>query len=194
MFCDFLRDITNQLSGLNGKTVLSQSNTVLPIRKNVVLLDRFVPFELNSKALTAKINDDLEKKAISEEFYYKTVELLSMFNKYLDELSFDYDCEIDFTKTDIGSFIKSSGVAVRTNTDSLAEQLLDFFALTTEFVGKCFFITVNLRSFLTYAECELFMKTVLMHGYDLLMLEGFEHKRISCENRVIIDEDLCLIN
>lgn len=194
LFTSFLRDIAGQLNGFCGKAVLSECNRELQISKNLILLDGFVPFELNTKTLLSKINLDLEKKAISEEFYTQTAEVLTAFEKYLSELAFDYNCEIDFAKTDIGSFIKAAGAEIRSSSDSLAERLLDFFALTTEFVGRRFFVTVNLRCYLSFCETELFMKTALMHGYEILMLEGFEHPRTSFENRLVVDEDLCLIN
>lgn len=194
LFNSLLRDITAQLAGFCGKAVLSDGNKELSIQKNLVLLDRFIPFELSTKALVTKINSDLERKAVSEEFYSQTAELLSAVEKYLSELTFDYSCDVDFTKNDIGSLIKAAGVEIRPSSDALPEQLLDFFALTTDFTGRRFFVTVNLRSYLTFDEAELFMKTALLHGYEILMLEGFEHKRTSFENRLVVDEDLCLIN
>lgn len=194
LFISLLRDITSQLAGFCGKSVLSDGNKELPVQKNLVLLDRFIPFELSTKAIVTKINSDLEKKAVSEDFYSQTTEFLSAVERYLSELTFDYSCDVDFTKTDIGSLITAAGVEIRSSSDSLSEQLLDFFALTTEFVGRRFFVTVNLRSYMTFDEAELFMKTALLHGYEILMLEGFEHKRTGFENRLVVDEDLCLIN
>lgn len=74
LFRSLLQDITDQLSGLDGKAVLSENSKLLNIAKKLELLDRFIPFDLNSKAINSKIVADLELKAVSDEFYSATVE------------------------------------------------------------------------------------------------------------------------
>ena len=65
--------------------------------------------------------------------------------------------------------------------------------LIYEFDRQKLFITVNMRSFVSDAEAELFARTVIAHGYRVLMLESAERERLSNENRLIIDGDLCEI-
>ena len=193
LFRALLQDITDQLSGLDGKGVLSENNKILNMTKNLELLDRFVPFELNSKAINSKIVADLETKAVSDEFYAETVEVIGRIEALLSNLAFEYMCDVDFTKVSIGSFIKASGVEVRSEQSSLAEKIIDYFELVTEFIGKKMFVTVNLRCYISDKDTDLFMETALSHGYHLLMIESFEHERLSHEKRLIIDNDLCLI-
>ena len=63
-----------------------------------------------------------------------------------------------------------------------------------EFIGKKLFVTVNLRSYISDKEAELFMQTALLHKFNVFMIENYEHKRLSYEKRFIIDADLCLIS
>lgn len=193
LLCSLLGDITDQLSGLDGKAVLSNNSRILPISKNMELLDRFIPFELSTKSLITKITADLENKAVSDDFYAKTVQAVGGIETLLNDLAFEYDCDIDFTKVSIGSFIKASGVEVKSSHTSLAEKILDYFELVTEFVGKRMFVTVNLRCYISDEDSELFMQSVLMHSYHLLMIESFEHSRLEHEKRLVVDRDLCLI-
>lgn len=193
LFTSVLSDIRSQLSGNDGVSVLSQSDKIISISKNLELLDSFVPFELNSKTIVSRIAADLESKAVSDDFYIRTAETVSRVEALLDSLAFDYSCDIDFTKIDIGAIIKASGIIVRSSHDSLAEKVLDYFELITEFVGKKLFVTVNLRCYISDKQAELFAATVLSHGYHLIMIEGFEHERIPNENRLVVDSDLCLI-
>ena len=186
LFRSLLQDITDQLSGLDGKAVLSENSKLLNMAKKLELLDRFIPFDLNSKAINSKIVADLELKAVSDEFVGRMETLLN-------NLAFDYMCDIDFTKVSIGSFIKAAGVEVRSAQSGLAEKIIDYFELVTEFIGPKMFVTVNLRCYISDKDAELFIKTAISHGYHLLMIESFEHERLSCEKRLVVDSDLCLI-
>ena len=193
LFRSLLQDITDQLSGLDGKAVLSENSKLLNIAKKLELLDRFIPFDLNSKAINSKIVADLELKAVSDEFYSATVETVGRMETLLNNLAFDYMCDIDFTKVSIGAFIKAAGVEVRSAQSGLAEKIIDYFELVTEFIGPKMFVTVNLRCYISDKDAELFIKTAISHGYHLLMIESFEHERLSCEKRLVADSDLCLI-
>ena len=59
--------------------------------------------------------------------------------------------------------------------------------LIYEFDRQKLFITVNMRSFVSDAEAELFARTVIAHGYRVLMLESAEKekavKRKQADNR-----------
>ena len=194
LMCSLINDIQNQLSGLDGKTVLSENDIILPIDKKLELLDRFIPFDMNGKALISKIAADLEKKAVSDEWYQRTSELLSHMESLLSNIAFDYSCSIEFTKIGIGSLIKASGIEICDDYDSLGEKIIDYFELIHEFIGKKLFVTVNLRSYISDRETELFMQTALDHEFNIIMIENCEHKRLQQEKRLIVDADLCLIS
>ena len=194
LMCSLISDIQKQLEGLDGRSVLSEGNKILSMDKNIELLDRFIPFDINSKTLISKIVADLEKKAISDEWYSHTSELIGNTQLLLSKLAFDYSCNIEFTKISIGSIIKAVGVEICDDYESLGEKIIDYFELIHEFLGKKLFVTVNLRSYISDEETELFMQTALLHQFNVFMIENCEHKRLSCEKRMIIDGDLCLIS
>lgn len=193
LFCSLLNDLHDQLSGLDGRAVLSVRNNPVEISKRMELLTTFVPFELNQKTLLAKITAELEKEAVGDVFYPRTLELLSALETYLNDLAFGYSCDLAFTKLNLASILKAVGVEIRSDGSSLGEKLVDYFELVTEFIGAKLFVTVNLRSFMPDRETELFLDTVLKHGYNLIMLESSEHNRLSNEKRYIVDTDLCEI-
>ena len=193
LLCSLITDIQNQLSGIDGKAVLSTEEKILPFGKNLELLDRFIPFDLNNKALITGITADLEKKAISDERYSQSNTLLGEIDRFLTEIAFDCPCDIEFTKINVGSIIKAAGVSVCDDYDNLGEKIIDYFELVNEFIGRKTFITVNLRSYLNDKDARLFMSTVTSHGFDVIMIESFEHTKLDEEKRLIIDADLCLI-
>lgn len=193
LLINLLSDIYGQIEGIDGKSVLSDNKGILPMSKFAELLTQFVPFELSKKTLISKISTLLEKKAVAEDMYLETVELLSSIERYLSKLSFDFNCNPIFQKISINSLIKASGVELNEAYDSLGEKILDYFELVREFDHDKLFITFNLRSFLSDSEAQLFIGDILRREINLIMIESSEHKLLSCENRLLIDSDLCEI-
>ena len=91
------------------------------------------------------------------------------------------------------SLIKASEIRLSDDYDSLAEKIIDYMELVNEYLGEKLFVTVGLRSFLPDNEAELFMQTILRHGFHCIMIESFSKKKLMNEKRYIIDEDLCEI-
>ncbi len=194
LFSSILEDIDSQMNGCEGLLVLSENNKPLRVDKSLEVLTQFIPFELNRKTIIGKISAELERKAVSEEFYAETLELMRAIEQHLMKLSFDFSCDIGYNKLDIGSVIKASGVEVSSSYPSLGEKIIDYFELISEFDRKKLFVTVNLRSYISDIEASEFMKTVLSHGFHVIMLEGSEHTRLAEEAGYIIDADLCEIS
>ena len=53
------------------------------------------------------------------------------------------------------------------------------------------FVLAGLRSFFADDRVELFLKTVLEHGYRVLLLDSIAREKLLCEKRLTIDNDLC---
>ena len=81
----------------------------------------------------------------------------------------------------------------REDYDSLSEKLVDYFELVEKYDRKKLFIIYGMRSFVADKEMELFLETVLQHGYNVLMIESGERDRLPSESRYIVDSSLCEI-
>ncbi|MBO7128106.1 type II-A CRISPR-associated protein Csn2 [bacterium] len=193
LFFEVITDISSQIEGFDGKSVLSEENKILTFSKNADLLTQFIPFDLNRKTLVNKAVSALEQVAVSGEYFQKTAEILSQLEAYLFEISANFSCDISFSKISAASIIKASGFEFKNDYDTLCEKIIDYFELVTEFDRKKLFFTVNLRSYVNDKEIELFIETVLQHGYNLLMIESGEHPLLTSEQRYIIDSALCEI-
>lgn len=189
-----LEDIAGQLSGFDGRALVSKGGKIQNFAKTVVLLDNFVLFDINQKPLINKVVAALEQTAMSAEFYERSAETLSLVESYLFDLSFSYPCDIVFPKLSISALIRAAGVQLETDQSSLCAKVLDYMELVEEFDGQKLFITLNLRAFVSEEEIESFMQTVLGRGYCLLMIENRDYRRLSIEKRLVIDEDLCEID
>ncbi len=192
-FFKLLTQIAEQIDGLDGKCVLSENDTPIPFSKNAEILDRFVPFDINRKPLLTKITSVLEKTAMIAEHYEKTMTILTELEKYLDEIAFSSDCSITFPKLSVSGIIKSASPELPDDYENLGEKILDYMELVREFDRRKLFFTVNLRSYISDADAELFMKSVISHGFHLIMLENKVYECSAYEKRLIIDSDLCEI-
>ena len=69
LFRSVIEDISLQISGFTGQSVLSIDNTPVEISKNAEIITNFVPFELNSKSLVSKIIQAFDKKSADADFF-----------------------------------------------------------------------------------------------------------------------------
>lgn len=186
-----ISNIYQQINGNDGEAVLSENNKSLVFSKSADLLSSFIPFEINRKPLVTKIISKLESKSSEGDFYLKSAELLSEIEKYLNDLSFDFFCNIVYTKLNIGALLKAVGPEIVDDYDTVSEKILDYMELVREFDADKLFITVNMRSFVDTAEITEFMHSVVSHGFKVLMFENKDYDLIEYENRITIDKDLC---
>lgn len=192
---DFYRslicDMYGQLQGEEGKLILSEKGKTLPISKWVELVDNCIHFELNRKSLLTKVCSAMERTAVSESFFLKTSELLCALEHYVDELAFELPGDIVCEKCSVAGILKGIGVSIRDDYDDPLERLIDFMELVREFDRDKLFVLVGLRSFFADQQVELFLKTVLDHGYRVLLLDCVSREKLSSEKRLTIDNDLC---
>lgn len=194
LFTDIITDLYNQKDGFEGKTVISDNHTPLQISGRVDIIDKFIPFQLNTKPIVNGIASALERCATNEENFSRALSLIAQTESFLIDLSFELPCSISFENISISSIIKHSGISVESELNSISEKVCEYMELVTEFEKKKMFITVNMRSFVEDEEMEKFAETVIMHGYDVIAIENCAYKKLKIENRIIVDEDLCEIS
>ena len=192
-FRTFLEDLTAQINGEPGQIVLSLRDQPVDAGKYLEVLDQFVPFEINRKPLLTKILGVLEKKALNEDFYFSTRTLLADVEKYAEDLAFFFYFDIICSKVSVSSLLRAIGIELRDDYENLAEKILDYMELVREYDRDKLFLSVNLRSYFSERETEMFVGSASLHGFHLLMLENREYPRLPNEFRVVIDEDLCEI-
>lgn len=193
LFTKLLWDLHHQLQGDDGQGVLSEDDAPIPIARYGEVLDVFVPFELNRKTLLGRISAALEREALDESHYEQTVRVMQEIEILMEDIAFRFPCDLVFPKIGIASIIKATGLALRNEEKRIGETVIDYMELVTEFDRSKVFFTVNMRSFVSDAEMQLFAETVLSHGFQVLALESTEHPRLERETRWTIDEDLCEI-
>jgi len=192
LFLSLISDINAQMDGQKGDSVLGKNDETIPFSKYCELLSSFVPFDINQKALITKIVSSIEKVSQSASNYEKTLGVLNHIETYLQDVVSAFDCELSFSKISSSSLIKSAGIEIVDCYETLSEKLLAYFELVREFDRDKLFVTVNLRSYIDDEEMERLTQTLILHEYQILMIENREYHMLSSEKRITVDEDLCV--
>ncbi len=193
VFCQILTDLMQQTEGVEGEAVLSENDKVIPFSKHAEVISQFIPFDMSPKSLMTKITGRMCDMAVDESFYMRTNALLAEWEKYLMSISMEMTGNFEFQKITAESLIKSAGVQVEDLYDSLGEKILDHFELVQAYDRKKLFVLVNLRSFMSDQETELFLENVLEREIEIFMLESSEHMLLTKEQRTIVDADRCIL-
>ncbi len=194
LFRSFLVDMASGIDGMKSDVVLSRGDKLLDLSKYTEVLTNFVNFDINKKTLINKIIGELEKMAVSPEYYLKTQELLTEIDNAVSDWAFSFDCDIIPSKISVPSLIKSVGIELRGDYEGICgevEKLLDYMGLVREFERDKLFVTVNMRAYFDDEIIERFLLSARGHEFNILMLESQAYKRLSIEKRITIDEDLC---
>jgi len=105
LLADIITDLYNQKEGFEGKTIISENHAPIQISKRVDIIDRFIPFQLNTKSIVNGIASALEKCAVNEENISRTLSLVAQTESFLLELAFEFPCSISFENISISSII-----------------------------------------------------------------------------------------
>lgn len=192
LFRDIIGEMHRQIAGEEGSIIFSNDDSIIKPQKEVILLEKFAPFEINTKEIISKINSALEKEAMSEEHYLQTKELMSQIERYFDMLS-DMNYNIYLRKLDFGSIIKAVSPVLAEDYENPLEAILDYMDYIAGFFGDKLFVTVNMRSFFSDEEMTAMINTVKEKGFKLLLIESMERGRLTGVNSIVIDSDLCQI-
>lgn len=188
-----LQEFRKATEGLDSDIVVSDNETPIPAQKTIAYITDFVDFTLNQKTLISKIMSELDKKSKNELYYEKSERLLETIEMYIESIAGDLPCEIICEKLNMLAVIKAAGIEIIDDYDTLEERILAYMDLSREYEGKRFFVFVNLRSVVSYATLQLMMATAITRDYRVLLIDNMDYKKLSCESRIIIDNDLCVI-
>ena len=190
-FRTIISDIMLQINGKEGQSILSDDNIPLDMARKAELLIDPIGFDINRKSLLTKIVLAMERASHEAENYITASQLIAQIELFVDKLAFDHPCDIQGTKLNFASVLKSIGISVRDEYDDSLERLIDYMEIVREFEEDKMFFIVNLRSFFEDEKISLFMKTIREHRYNVILLESIDRPRLACEIRSTIDKDLC---
>ena len=193
LFYRFIDDLHRQSCGEDGSAVLSVDEKPIPVSGNMDLISDFFNFEINRKTLLNKILSKMEKQAMSQEFYERSMQILGNVEKLIYDLAFQNDLELEPERLSMASLLKSAGIQLKEGYPDLAEKLLVYLDLMSDNGLASVFVFVNLRSFLNDTDIELFTDSCCKKNHNILLVDNKVYKKLSREERLLIDNDLCEI-
>ena len=193
LFYRFIDDLHRQSRGEDGPVVLSVDEKPIPVSSNLDLISDFFPFEINKKTLLNKILGKMEKQAASQEFYERSQQILGSIEKLIYDLAFQNDLELEPERLSVSSLLKSAGIQLKEDYPDLAEKLLVYMDLMNDNGLASVFVFVNLRSFFDDSALEMFTDSCCRKEHNILLVDNKVYKKLSREERLLIDNDLCEI-
>lgn len=193
VFMGLLKNIYSSANCNGEDIVLSSDNKVVKGSKYLELITSFVPFDINEKRLLNKIISLLESVAIDENNYSDTMNILAIIERFMNQISEEMSCKLDFSSITITSLIKMCGVRIDDDSFSDIERVFNYMTMVRELLGEKLFVFVNMHSYFDKEEIQQFVNTVNYHKFYVLMLDSDEFGKLEGTNRIIIDKDLCCI-
>lgn len=191
MFSEIVSSVISQADGSSGKCVLSVSDTPVEFSRYADVTLQFTPFQLNRKTLLTKLYAALEKSALTPENYSRTCELLSEFEKFTQQLADNVSLDIDCKKVAVGPLLRAVSPEFVEDGMSTAEKIFSYMELVRELDRDKLFIMVNMRTYFSDEDMELFAESVCLHDFKVLLLESTSFAKLKTAKRYLIDEDLC---
>ena len=191
MFLEMATCLVEQSAGSHGNFTLSIADKPVEFSRHGDVIMQFAPFEINRKSLLTKLYTALEKKALSAENYTKTGELLSGLESYIYRLAEDFPFELDCKKVTFGSVLRAICPEIDEDDKSNLEKIFDYMELVRELDRDRLFVMINMRTFFSDEDMEIFIQSVCLHDFKVLLLESTSFPRLKNTKRYTVDEDLC---
>lgn len=188
-----LRDTVNGIINSSPELVLSRNFSPVEISKYAEFITDMFDVDFAAKKISTKLNSEAER--LSEDYPNETFSLLSAVNDYAELISEQFDYPIKFSLVEnTEKLIKLLNFSIDNENMSFSESILTYMEVCRNFFGKQLFIFLNLKSFVSDTEFELFCKNAAYEKFCVLLLEAFDCGRSSeYEKKIIIDNDLCVI-
>lgn len=193
LFYKTLNDIIAQIEGNDGEYRFSIDFTTKPFHKHVEILQQWVPFDLNTKPLLTAFLKLTEKEALARDRFTQTHALLNGVQRCVRTWTLTIPHEAEIENLTVTSLLKACGLKFATTDYTLPEQILSYVRLVRELIGEKLFIFVNLRAYLSDTKMEQLLHDLIGEKFNVLLLETVVRPKLSCERRLIIDQDLCEI-
>lgn len=191
LFFEMAENISQQIDGLSGKFVLSINDVPVEFSRYADETVQFAPFHLNRKSLLTKLYASLERNAMQAENYMKTSGMLSDIESYIHDLAEEFPFDIDCTKVTVSSVIRALSPEITECDKTTLEKIFAYMELVRLLDRDRLFIMVNMRTYFSDEDMEVFVHSACLHDFKVLLLESSSARPLKNTKRYTIDDDLC---
>lgn len=190
-FYELLIDIKRQINNFEGNAILSVHDEPVNFHKYVELITDPLSIEMNSRVIIKKIIAAMEKCGQDAVYYERTQELMAEIETYINDLSLNFEVEIECHDISVQQILKAAELTVTDDYKRLVDKIYAYMELIREFEEDKLFIFVNLSNYIDSRQLQEFVDTVIGHSFKVLLIDSHDFKRLEKENRLIVDCDLC---
>ena len=191
LFRSFVQDLIEGVEHGAGSFILSDGGEKLKLSESVDVLQTFVPFTLNSKAMSAALLKRVERIALMPERRLATAKVMSDLLRYVEELLLDIPHEVECEKGTIGAVLKGLGLRFVEDLEDYPNLVMGYLRLAREFLGIRLSVWINARSYLSDEELMGLLDVASSEKLAVLLVDGVAKKALPHERRLLVDEDLC---
>lgn len=193
-FYQYIMQLFKQISGKEGKFVLSHEMKELKISKQMDILLEPWSMDFSSRKILGRLYEEIKEIAWESENFINTKEMMSDLNRYVldleHKLPYDIECpeEIDFVQ-----LLKALDIKLEVDAETLLEQLVLYIKLCRRLLHIQVLVLVNIKSYLNKDELVELYKIAAYEKVYLLLLESVDRESIDVERKYVIDNDMCEI-
>jgi CRISPR-associated protein Csn2 len=177
-FYELLIDIKKQINNFEGNTVLSVHNGPVSFHKYVELITDPLAIEMNSRTIMKKVLVAMEKCGQDAVYYERTQKLMAEIETYINDLSLNFDTEIECHDISFQQILKAAELTVVDEYSRLVDRIYAYMELIREFEGDKLFIFVNLSSYIKNERLQEFVNTVVGHSFRVLLIDSWSYVKI----------------
>lgn len=192
-YSEILRDMWNQVQGLEGSFILSDKEKQLKISKEMECI--FNPFSLNcnDRKILNKLYQEIKEQLDSFQLEEAMV-LNANINKFLDGLLMKIPYALKYNPDfDLAGLLKLYNLEVEGSGETVLERIVEYLRVMSKVCDVHNYFFVGLKQYLSEEELEKLYEFIFYEKINLILAEAIQPSLLSVEKCWIIDKDLCII-
>ena len=185
--------IWQQVNGQDGDFILSDSDKMMSISKEMDCIFNPFSLECNSKKILTKLYQELKSQsdsAMQEETGVLNRDIINYLDKLLQTVPYNLKYNFDINIIDI---FKMYDVGIEIQAESLLENIVEYLKVASKICNISTFVFIDLKHYLSTEDLERLYESAFYEKINLVMIEPVHTERLNSEKCWIIDKDLCII-
>lgn len=193
MFTAMVRDLSEQMEGMNGGFRLSKGEQILSLEKKVAFVRDIFNIDINQRNILSKLYSELVESANNVCLQERSI-FIESYIKYMDAICNNCDLFVTYeAEPDAQELLKFAKLRSDSEAVSPLELIVDYIRVVTKLLHVDIIIFLNLKLFLSKDELLKLYEECFQRKVCLILLEASFRERMLCEKGCIIDKDSCII-
>ena len=194
LFERFVKDLYEDVHGLEDNFVLSHDYESLNISKSIAFVMSPLDFEYDKRDFSKKFISYFKRDIDENDFTQKIVEKYTELKDLIEDICLISDIPIEFNDMiDENDIIKHFDIHIKTPQGSFAENIIEYGSVLKRLTDKNVMIFANCEAYINDDEYEYIRKYIKSEEFYILFVSNRKIDSVVIENTCIIDIDMCEI-